>query len=44
VLDCSRIRRDLDWVAGRRIEATIADVWQSMDHHAPSERHALDSG
>jgi UDP-glucose 4-epimerase len=34
VLDCSRIRRDLDWVAGRPIEATIADVWHSMGRHA----------
>jgi hypothetical protein len=33
VLDCSRIRRDLDWVAGRPIEATIADVWHSMGRH-----------
>jgi UDP-glucose 4-epimerase len=34
VLDCSRIRRDLNWVAGRPIEVTIADVWQSMGRHA----------
>lgn len=34
VLDCSRIRRDLDWVADRPIEATIADVWRSMGHDA----------
>ena len=33
VLDCSRIRRDLNWAA-RPIEATIADVWQSMGHDA----------
>jgi UDP-glucose 4-epimerase len=33
VLDCSRIRRDLNWVAGRPIEATIADVWRSMGRH-----------
>ena len=30
VLDCTRIRRDLGWVAARPIEATIADVWSSM--------------
>jgi hypothetical protein len=35
VLDCSRIRRDLDWVASRPIEATIAGVWQSMRGDAP---------
>jgi UDP-glucose 4-epimerase len=33
VLDCSRIRRDLNWVAGRPIEATLADVWHSMGRH-----------
>jgi UDP-glucose 4-epimerase len=34
VLDCTRIRRDLGWVAVRSIEATIADVWSSMPGHA----------
>jgi UDP-glucose 4-epimerase len=29
VLDCTRIRRDLGWMAVRPIEATIADVWSS---------------
>jgi UDP-glucose 4-epimerase len=39
VLDCSRIRRDLNWVAGQPIEATIADVWHSMGHaQARTER------
>ncbi len=30
VLDCMRIRSDLDWAAIRPIEATIAEVWRSM--------------
>jgi hypothetical protein len=34
VLDCTRIRRDLGWVAGRPIEATVAEVWRSMAAHA----------
>jgi UDP-glucose 4-epimerase len=34
VLDGTRIRRDLGWVAVRPIEATIADVWSSMPGHA----------
>ncbi len=38
VLDCSRIRRDLNWVAGRPIEATIADVWQSMARRSGANR------
>jgi UDP-glucose 4-epimerase len=34
VLDCTRIRRDLGWVAGRPIEATVAEVWRAMAVHA----------
>jgi UDP-glucose 4-epimerase len=30
VLDCTRIRRDLDWVARRTIQGTITEVWRSM--------------
>jgi UDP-glucose 4-epimerase len=33
VLDCSRIRRDLNWMASRPITATIADVWHSLGRH-----------
>jgi UDP-glucose 4-epimerase len=30
VLDCTRIRRDLDWMASRGIAETIAEVWHSI--------------